>query len=217
MKTKILCSLISILALISCSTKTGEAQTGSKSDNTVATATGNSWTDKYDKIDVKDIPDNIVQLISEDWMLVTAGQESSFNTMTASWGGMGFIWEKPVSFITIRDGRYTYQFLEKEDSFTLSFFTEEYRGALKICGSKSGRDTDKVKEAGLTPAVTPSGLMTFGEARLIVECKKMFVDPISPESFTADRKKQMVEDFYTKETALHTLFISEITNVWIKK
>ena len=130
------------------------------------------------KLEVKDLKENFFEAIGKEWMLVTAGTKEKFNTMTASWGGMGYIWERPSTFIFIRDTRYTYQFLQQHESFTLSFFNEKYRNALRICGTMSGRNTDKVKEAGLTPLETPSGLMSFEEARMIIECKKMFIQEL---------------------------------------
>lgn len=217
MKLRIIGALIFAISLFSCGNSPAASDVASNSEKADETNVSGDWESKYDKIEAKDIPDNLIQLISEDWMLVTAGNQSSYNTMTASWGGMGYVWERPVSFIFIRDTRYTFQFLEKEDSFTLSFFTEEHRGALRICGTKSGRDTDKVKEAGLTPVATPSGLMSFGEARLIVECKKMYVDQLGENALTTNYKSEIKDGFYKKETAPHTLFISEITNVWLKK
>ena len=89
----------------------------------------------FHKIDPKQIPDNPFQLIGGDWMLVTSGVPGACNTMTASWGGVGVIWNKPVTTIYIRPQRYTYEFLEKNSLYTLSFFDEEYRAALKLCGS----------------------------------------------------------------------------------
>lgn len=175
------------------------------------------WESHYDKIEAKELPDNVFQLIGQEWMLVTAGNKESFNTMTASWGGLTYVWERPASITYIRDTRYTYQFLQKEESFTLSFFTEDYRGALRICGTKSGRDTDKVKEAGLTPIETPSGLMSFGEARMIIECKKMLVQELDYTNLTEPYKAKIMEESYNNEPSKHQLFISEITNIWIKK
>lgn len=175
------------------------------------------WESRYDKIEANELPDNVFQLIGQEWMLVTAGNKESFNTMTASWGGLTYVWERPASIAYIRDTRYTYQFLQKEESFTLSFFTEDYRGALRICGTKSGRDTDKVKEAGLTPIETPSGLMSFGEARMIIECKKMLVQELDYANLTEPYKAKIMEESYNNEPSKHQLFISEITNIWIKK
>ena len=89
--------------------------------------------------------------IGTDWMLITAGDENSANRMTASWGGLGVLWNKPVVFAFVRPTRYTYEFLEREDTFSLSFFPDEStRQALTLCGRVSGRDTDKIADAGLT-------------------------------------------------------------------
>lgn len=137
--------------------------------------------------------------------------------MTASWGGIGYIWERPSTFIFIRDTRYTYQFLQREESFTLSFFDEKYRNALRICGTRSGRDTNKIEEAGLSPLETPSGLMSFGEARMIIECKKMFVQELDYANLTEPYKTKVMEESYKNESSKHQMFISEITNIWVKK
>ena len=101
--------------------------------------------------DILEINENAVKLIGKEWMLITAGNMENYNTMTASWGNIGFLWGKPVATIYVRPQRYTLEYIEREECFTLSFFPEQYRKALNICGTKSGRDTDKVKEAGLTP------------------------------------------------------------------
>ena len=103
------------------------------------------------KIDPKEIRDNAMQLIGHDWMLVTAGTPEHFNMMTASWGGLGFMWKKPVAFVVIRPQRHTFGFIEAGEEFTLSFFSHEYHKALTVCGTTSGRDTDKVAASGLTP------------------------------------------------------------------
>lgn len=215
MKIKLFVSIISFTFItFACGNSTKNTPPNATSTDAVADS---SWQGRYDKIEAIDLPDNVIQLISKDWMLITAGEKDSFNTMTASWGGMGYIWEKPSSFIFVRDSRYTYQFLQKEESFTLSFFTEKYRGALRICGTKSGRDTDKIKEAKLTPIETPSGLMSFGEARMIIECKKMLVQELDNNNLTEAYKSKIMEEAYSGETSKHQMFISEITNIWLKK
>lgn len=106
----------------------------------------------FSRIDPKELDQNVFSMIGEQWMLVTAGTVERCNTMTASWGGLGVLWGKPVATVYIRPQRYTLEFVEREDCFTLSFFGEEYRKALALCGSKSGRDVDKVKECGFTVA-----------------------------------------------------------------
>lgn len=159
------------------------------------------------------ITDNYIRLIGKDWMLVTAGEQAHFNTMTASWGGAGFLWNKPVAFVFIRPQRYTYGFVEKNEGFTLSFFEEKYRKALQICGTLSGRQVNKAEEAGLTPCVTESGNMAFQEARLVLECRKLYTDMIRPEAF---REKKLIEQWYP-ESDFHRMYVAEIINVWEKK
>ena len=106
-------------------------------------------------------------------MLITAGNEEKCNTMTASWGGVGIMWGKNAVTTYIRPQRYTKEFVDANDTFTISFFDESYRKALNICGSVSGRDKDKIKEAGLTPYFV-DGTAAFEEANLILVCKKMY-------------------------------------------
>ncbi len=205
--------LIGIISF-SCQNKSKETTNDVKKEE-MKDSTKMTWEDLYQKIDPSQIPDNVIKLIGKEWMLITAGNESSYNSMTASWGALGNIWNKPISLITVRDTRYTYQFLEKNDSYTLTFFPEDYRNALTIMGTKSGRDTDKVKEAGLTPVTTPSGLIAFSEARMILECKKVYAEPLKKEAFI---DTQLFDEVYNKaETSIHTMYIGEITNVWIKK
>jgi len=167
----------------------------------------------YIKIKALEIPDNAVKLIAQDWMLITAGDETAFNTMTASWGALGEIWGKPVFITTVRDSRYTYQFLEANDYYTLCFFDEEYRPKLEMLGSRSGRDTDKIKDSGLTPVVTPKGSMAFSEARIIIECRKLYSAPFDPAQFD---DKGVYDSVYGRESSMHTQYIGQIENVWIK-
>ena len=109
------------------------------------------------KLEVKDLKENFFEAIGKEWMLVTAGTKEKFNTMTASWGGIGWLWNKPVAFVFIRPERYTYEFVEKNDHLTLSFLGEENKKIHAVCGSKSGRNIDKVKETGLKPVFTENG------------------------------------------------------------
>jgi flavin reductase (DIM6/NTAB) family NADH-FMN oxidoreductase RutF len=206
MKNQFLILMIIAALLSSCK----NADSGKEQEST-----DKSKSEKLTKIDAKEIPDNVIKLISQDWMLITSGTEESFNTMTASWGALGEMWGKNVSFIAVRGSRYTYEFLENNDHYSLSFFTEDYRDVLQLCGSKSGRDTDKVKESGLTPLKLESGTMAFEEARLIIECKKLYSEPYKEEAF-AD--KDLFKKIYVDgEPSIHTLYIGEIINVWIKK
>jgi len=164
----------------------------------------------FSKTDLNRIDENVFKLIGSDWMLITAGTKDSFNTMTASWGGMGVLWNKPVTYIFVRPQRYTYEFLEKNKSYSLSFFDEKYRKALTICGSKSGRDIDKVKEAGLTSVVSDNGIVHFSEAKLVVECSKLYYQDIDPSHFLDKSINELYDNDY------HRMYIGEITGI-VKK
>jgi len=164
----------------------------------------------FTKINPELISDNPFKLINNDWMLITAGDMQSFNTMTASWGGMGILWNKKVVFCFIRPTQYTFQFMEKTKHFTLSFFSEQYREALNFCGTKSGKNTDKMKHTGLTPIKSDNGSVYFKEARMVLECKKIYSDPLKHERFldVAIEKNYPAKDY-------HTLYIGEITTCLI--
>lgn len=167
----------------------------------------------FELVEARQIDENLIRMIGQDWMLVTAGEKEQFNTMTASWGGAGYLWNKPVAFVFIRPQRYTFGFMEKQEGFTLSFLGEEYREALKICGTLSGREVNKVEKTGLTPVFSASGRVVFAESRYVLECKKLYADFLSPEAFldTAD-----IEKFYP-EKDFHKMYIAAIEKVWKKK
>ena len=154
--------------------------------------------------------ENPFELIGQQWMLITAGDKESFNTMTASWGCLGWLWNKPVAFIFVRPERYTHDFLESGDFVTLSFFPESCRKALQICGTKSGRDCDKVKEAGLIPIALESGAVTFEQASLTVECRKLFKSDMKESDFI---DKEVLAKWYS-EAGLHSVYVLEIEKLW---
>ncbi|MGL5960278.1 MAG: flavin reductase [Bacteroidales bacterium] len=162
----------------------------------------------FKEIKTDQINESATKLIGKDWMLITAGNDSSFNTMTASWGGLGHLWNRDVAFIFVRPQRYTFEFTEREEFFTLSFFSEEYRSSLKVCGTKSGRDTDKVAEAGLTPYTLPNGTIAFKEARLVLVCKKLYVDVLNPKAFLLDDAE--IKKIYSASD-FHQMYVGEIT------
>lgn len=156
-------------------------------------------TANFKKISPDEIQGNIIKMIGSEWMLITAGNEQKFNGMTASWGGIGN-WNKPTAFILVHTDRNTYKFIEKEEYFTLSFFDDKYRPALMLFGTKSGRDMDKTKEAGLTGISTNPGI-AYAEAKLIIVCKKGFS--------TMTTKNNPPKG--------HKLYFGEIVAVWQKK
>lgn len=166
------------------------------------------------KISVSELKDNMFDAIGKEWMLVTAGMPEKFNMMTASWGGTGILWGKPVAFIFIRPERYTYEFIEKGDTLTLSFLGEAHRDIHKICGSQSGRDIDKVAASGLKPYVTENGNIAYEQARLILECKKLYADFIDADNFV---DKLLISRWYGEgHGGFHKIYILEIQNVLVE-
>ncbi len=157
------------------------------------------------------LKENPFRLIGSDWMLITAGTPEKFNTMTASWGGLGVLWERSVAFCFVRPTRYTREFMERSGTFTLSFFGEEHRKALQYCGTHSGRDTDKVKEAGLTP-VKEGGFIFFDEARLVLACRKIYFQDIGPERFLDPR----IDAMYPQKD-YHRMYVGEIAKCLVKE
>jgi flavin reductase (DIM6/NTAB) family NADH-FMN oxidoreductase RutF len=162
--------------------------------------------------DIKKINENIFKLFDNDWMLLTAGEENNFNTMTVSWGTMGILWNLPVAICFVRPQRHTLQFMQKSDMFTLCALPETMRDALSLCGSKSGRDMDKAKAAGLTPFVTSNKGIAFSQARMYVECRKIYKDEIKPSSFV---DTSIIGKIYPKSD-FHHIFLGEITG-WYEK
>jgi len=128
----------------------------------------------------------INQLWANEWLLLTSGDFAAghYNTMTVGWGSLGVMWGKPFAQVVVRHSRYTYEFMNQYDSFTLTAFPSKYKKALKLLGSKSGRDSDKIAESGLTPikaqvVAAPS----FAEATLSIECKKTYWQDMEPANF----------------------------------
>jgi len=159
-------------------------------------------------IDPKQIAKNPFSLIGDQWMLITAGDGENCNTMTASWGGVGVLWQAPVATCYIRPQRYTKKFMDEQDYFTLTFFGEEYREALKLCGTKSGRDVDKVKECGFTVKTAECGAPYFEQAELVIVCRKRYVQDFDPNAIPDDvKEKQYPNEDY------HTMYIGEIVEV----
>src|SRR5699024_4694037 len=117
----------------------------------------------FTKINIAEQTFNPFELISKQWMLISAGSANSWNTMTASWGGVGVIWGKPSATCYIRHSRYTKEFVDNNEYFTLTFLQDGHRDALNLLGSKSGRDMDKMHDSGLTP-IFVDGQPTFAEA-----------------------------------------------------
>ncbi|MGX9757161.1 flavin reductase [Clostridioides difficile] len=166
----------------------------------------------FKEVKIEELQFNPFTKIGKEWLLITAGNSDKFNTMTASWGGVGVYWSKNVVITYIRPQRYTKEFVDNNDTFTIAFFDEKYREALNICGTISGRDTNKVEKAELTPYFVDD-TVAFEEANMIMVCKKLYHDTMPPENFDA---KENDEKWYPNKD-YHTMYISEVVKVLIKE
>lgn len=161
------------------------------------------------KIDPCEMDGNVFQRIGDQWMLITAGNQESCNTMTASWGGLGVLWSLPVATAYVRPQRYTKEFMDREKYFSLSFYGEEYRKALALCGTQSGRDIDKVKECDFTVEYGVGDTPYFAEAELVLICEKLYADELKPEQFIDNA----VNEKCYPEKDWHTFYIGKIVEV----
>lgn len=150
---------------------------------------------------------NSFAVFDRDWALVTSGSVESFNTMTISWGELGTVWNRPVATVYVKPIRYTHDFLEKNDYFTVSFYSDKYRRALGILGSISGRDCDKVGKTGLTPKRF-GNTVTFEEAEVTLVCKKLYRQDMDVSAMPED----VAADYYETEAA-HTMYIGEVIDM----
>ena len=162
------------------------------------------------KIDPKALNFNVFSAIGDQWMLITAGTGEKCNTMTASWGGLGVLWGAPMATVYIRPQRYTKEFVDGSEYFTLSFLPEEYRKQLSLCGTKSGRDVDKVKECGFTVAEAAGGAPYFEQAELVLVCRKRMAMPMDPAAMPEDVKEKWYDGDY------HTMYWGEIVEALVK-
>ncbi len=163
------------------------------------------------EINVRDLKDNFVKMISNDWALLTAGTKADFNTMTVSWGGIGELWGKDVCFVFVRPQRYTYEFMEKNDYFSLSFFGGEYKKELGICGSRSGRDIDKIAETGFTP-LDFDVAVGFCQAKVNVVLKKLAYQDMKPEGFLDE---DIMNNYANND--FHRVYVGEIVKVLVEE
>lgn len=167
----------------------------------------------FKEVKITDVKENSVELISQRWGLVTAGDSDGYNTMTVSWGAIGELWGKDCATVYIRPQRYTEEFLNVKDYFTLSFYPADKKQSIHgVCGSKSGRDVDKAKECNLTPCFDENAPY-FEEAEIVLVCKKMAKSKFDPKDFvdgTINEKWYPQNDF-------HYIYYGEIEKVLISE
>lgn len=167
-------------------------------------------------MDLKNFKVAPFHMLDQEWALLTAGRKDKFNTMTISWGGFGTLWNKPVVTVYVKPIRYTYQFMEENEYFTISFYEEDYKKDLGILGSKSGRELDKLSLTRLTPEFLEN-TVSFQEAKLTIVCKKIYFQDLDIQNIDSNSISQSeIERFYQKEP-IHRMYIGEVVDVIDKR
>lgn len=162
-------------------------------------------------MNIRDLNQNAVSMIADRWLLVAAGTQEKYNMMTASWGALGEMWGKDIATVVIRPTRYTYEFMEREDYFTISVFGDDLKQKVhSVCGSKSGRDLDKTQATGLTPVF--DGGVYFEQAEIVLVCKKIYVSDLDPKNFV---DKSLDEKWYNND--YHRMYVGEIVKTLMKE
>ena len=163
----------------------------------------------FKEITAKEINGNLIKAIADEWMLITAGDKNGYNMMTASWGFIGEMWGSDSVSIMVRPQRYTMDFIDNNDYFTLSFYGDK-KEIHKVCGSMSGRDVNKTELTGLTPIFIDSSVYC-DEARLVIVCKKQYVQRLSEDCFI---DKEPLKWYDNKD--YHYMIIGKIEKVLVK-
>jgi flavin reductase (DIM6/NTAB) family NADH-FMN oxidoreductase RutF len=154
--------------------------------------------------------DNAIKMIGDDWMLITAYDKDQYrvNAMTASWGALGVLWNKDVCVCFVRPQRHTHKLLSEQNRFSVAFLSDEYRDALKLCGTKSGKDVDKLEGSGLN-SVECDGVPVIAEADTLLICKKLYEDELKEECFL---ESEVMATYKAKD--YHTFYVCEIEKIY---
>lgn len=171
-----------------------------------------SSSSEWKKMTPQQITENPITLAKDGWFALASGKEGDMNAMTISWATIGHLWERPVLTVFIHPARHTYGFLAQNEFFTVTSFTEEHRKKLLYLGTHSGRNEDKIKNAGLTVEYSELGTPTFTDGRLMIECRKLYAGPFDTAGFMQDISEIYPEDNISE----YTMYIGEIVNVWVK-
>ncbi len=205
-----------------CNGSNRKADTGQQENTTVKLTREQiqaaSFNDLFKTIDAKDVQEDIFTLVNKDFAILTAGNSSHYNSMVSSWGGWGILFDKQVVFSFLRSNRYTLELIRKENKYTMTFFDEEYKKDIMKFGQSSGNvSNEKMTTTSLTAVQTPSGNMTYKQAKLIIELDLFEVTTVSPDDFRSEEARKFVVDAHAETNDYHKIVVGEITNVWVRK
>ena len=217
-------SILSIAAVLFLGCNQPESAEANREENAtskteIVDVKDKNFDELFVKIDPKDMNVNFFEMLDRDWSVVTAGGESDYNSMVASWGAFGIFFGKPAAWLILNANRYTLEKIKTYEKFTLSYLDTIYKEQKLLFGSKSGRDSDKMKESTLTPVITPSGNTAYKEAYMIIESDLGGITEFSPGDFKHEDHKKFIVEGKEKGNGkeYHKLLTGFISDVWIRK
>ena len=171
--------------------------------------------DQFKSVPAEEFDENFFNLVAKDFTVITAGEVP--NSMVASWGGIGIMFNKPVTWCFLRANRYTLEKMRETGTYTMCYFPDQYKGDIMQFGIKSGRNTDKMAQTKLTKMATPDGYPAYSEAKIIIECKLIAAPTVSKDEFYTDEAKEFLQGGYDEAKDWHKLVYGEITNIYVRK
>jgi flavin reductase (DIM6/NTAB) family NADH-FMN oxidoreductase RutF len=176
-----------------------------------------SFDELFRQIEPSAIDPNIISLVQKEFIVITAGRERGYNAMVAGDGGLGVLMGKPVTFCGLRGSRYTLEVILKDSVYTFAFFDEQFKNDFMLFGQQSGRTSPKMQQTKLTAVATPSGKMTFKEAKIVIECTLAQTHTVNPDEVYAEHNKKFFADAYKEVGSWHKIVFGDITAVWVRK
>lgn len=169
-------------------------------------------------INPKDIKDNPIRMFGDEWAIVAAGKPHDFNELTVSWGALGDAWHDnmPIAIVFVSATRFTQRYLEANDTFSINVFPPQYRKELAYIGAHSGRNEDKVANTGLKVEFTESVTPIFTQAKLVLECRKVYAHNLDPSLFSESLIRNYAQPKF-RGVIPHTVYFGEILHVWQKE
>ncbi|MBR2061606.1 MAG: flavin reductase [Tidjanibacter sp.] len=178
---------------------------------------GKSFDELFTEVAPAEFDQNIFKLVNQDYTVITAGTIPAHNSMIASWGGYGILFNKPASWCFLRANRYTLTKMRETQTYTLCYFPEAYKPEIMPFGTSSGRDSNKMEQTTLTPVATPDGLPAWKEAAVIFECTLSAVTTIDKNDFYTEEGQTFVQEGFDDAKDWHKFVFGEITHLWVAK
>ena len=164
-------------------------------------------------VDPKEFAPSLLPAFGRENALLAAGDKSGCNAMTIGWCQAGRLWSLPVCTVYVRPERYTYQFMEDQAYFTVSVLPKDMKNAMALCGTRSGRDMDKIKECGLTVRTGAGGAPFFEEAELVLVCRTLYAQDLEPACVLPAGEEKILPSYGAKG-GWHRAYTGEIVEAY---